>query len=278
MIKKFYLLLGVTLVLISCNEKKGTDTVTQTTDVTVKKPAATTLTYTLLNTFPHDTTSFTEGLLMHNGELFESSGAPEYLKQTRSMFGTVDLKTGKISVKGELDRNKYFGEGIAVLNNKLYQLTYENQTGFIYDATTFKGIGQFTYKNKEGWGLTTDGTSLIMSDGTSDLTYLDPNNQNVIKTLNVNTINYDLPDQLNELEYIEGFIYANVWRTNIIVKIDPNTGDIIGLLDLTDLVSMARKKYPNSLEMNGIAYDPQTKNIYISGKMWPDIYQLQLTK
>lgn len=271
-----YLLIFVVLILFSCEETKTPANTVQPETAIPKKPSAANLTYTLVNTFPHDTTSFTEGLLVYNDQLFESSGAPEYLKQTRSMFGTVDLKTGKISVKGEIDRNKYFGEGIAILNNKLYQLTYENQTGFIYDATTFKGMGQFTYRNKEGWGLTTDGTNLIMSDGTIDLTYLDPNNQNPVKTLNVNTINYDLPDQLNELEYIEGFIYANVWRTNMIVKIDPQTGDIVGLLDLTELASMAHKKYSNSLEMNGIAYDPKTKNIYISGKMWPETYVIQL--
>ncbi|MGZ4044080.1 MAG: glutaminyl-peptide cyclotransferase, partial [Bacteroidia bacterium] len=209
-------------------------------------------------------------------KLFESSGAPEYLKQTRSMFGIVNLKNGKIDVKGEIDRSRYFGEGIAILNGKLYQLTYENKIGFIYDITTFKTVGQFSFKNKEGWGLTTDGTNLIMSDGTSDLTYLDPNNQNVVKTLNVNTINYDLPDQLNELEYINGFIYANVWRTATIVKIDPTTGNIVGILDLSALEAKAKAKYNGCYEMNGIAYDPSEKKVLITGKMWPEIYKIEI--
>jgi glutaminyl-peptide cyclotransferase len=274
--KKYFLFALMLSIFYACHDPATQTNETRDTGTIAKKPLASNLSYTLVETFPHDTTSFTEGLLVHDGKLFESSGAPDYLKQTRSIFGVVDLKTGEIDVKGELDRNKYFGEGIAILNNKLYQLTYENQLGFIYDATTFKSLGQFSYKNKEGWGLTTDGNYLIMSDGTSDLTYLDPVNQNVVKTVNVNTINYDLPDQLNELEYINGFIYANVWRTNTILKIDPATGDISGILDLSELAARAVKKYKNCLEMNGIAYDPATKKIYISGKMWPDIYQIEL--
>lgn len=233
------------------------------------------ISYSLLQAFPHDTTCFTEGLVVHDGKLFESSGAPDNLPQTRSYFGIVNLKTGKIDIKGELDRKTYFGEGITVLNNKLFQLTYQNKTGFIYDASTFKNLGQFTYKNKEGWGLTSDGTYLIMSDGTSDLTYLDANTQSFVKTVSVNTDKYDMPDQLNELEYINGFIYANVWRTNTIIKINPADGKIAGLLELDALMAKAKNKHANSLEMNGIAYDSNAGKIYISGKMWPEIYQIQ---
>ncbi|MGZ3920842.1 MAG: glutaminyl-peptide cyclotransferase, partial [Bacteroidia bacterium] len=159
------LILLLFVLLFGCKNPPATDTVDHTEQVE-RKPLAKQLTYTLTETFPHDTTCFTEGLLVHDGKLFESSGAPEYLKQTRSMFGIVNLKNGKIDVKGEIDRSRYFGEGIAILNGKLYQLTYENKIGFIYDITTFKTVGQFSFKNKEGWGLTTDGTNLIMSDGT----------------------------------------------------------------------------------------------------------------
>ncbi|MCW3077638.1 MAG: hypothetical protein JWO32_2247 [Bacteroidetes bacterium] len=245
--------------------------------IAVKKKPAAVINYSLVEQFPHDTTSFTEGLLIYKGQLFESSGAPEYLKQTRSIFGTVNLTTGKINVKGELDRNKYFGEGIAILNNNLYQLTYQNQLGFIYDVNTFNSKGQFSFKNKEGWGLTTDGTNLIMSDGSSELTYLDAVNQNFIKSLTVNTIDYDLADQLNELEYINGFIYANVWRSNTIIKIDPANGNITGILDLTALAAKAKSKYKNALEMNGIAFDPATKLIYITGKMWPETFKISIS-
>jgi glutamine cyclotransferase len=194
------------------------------------------------------------------------------MPQTKSLFGIVDTATGKINVKAEIDRQKYFGEGISVFNNKIYFLTWQNQLGFIYDAKTFNAAGQFSFKNKEGWGLTNDGTNFIMSDGTSDLTYFEPVNFNYVKTLVVNTIDHDLPDQLNELEYIAGFIFANVWRTNKIVKIDPVSGNIVGILDLTSLASKAKEKYVNSQEMNGIAYDAASKRIFVTGKMWPEIY------
>lgn len=263
------------IALFSCNDPAETKKEEQETMPEIVQPLKT-ITYTLVEAYPHDTTSFTEGLLVHDGKLFESTGATENLPQTRSLFGIVNLKTGKIDVKAELDRKKYFGEGIAVLNDKIYQLTYQNQVGFIYAAKTFKKLGQFSYKNKEGWGLTSDGIDLIMSDGTSDLTFLEPKNLNFSKSINVNTINYDMPDQLNELEYINGFIYANIWRTNTIIKIDPATGKIAGSLDLSALTAKAKSKYKNSLEMNGIAFDPVTKNIYITGKMWPEIYRIEI--
>lgn len=269
---QIFLLLLLTIFLVGCNTpdvKKGTDVIAAT------EPPLAVINYTLSETFPHDTTCFTEGLLVHEGKLFESSGAPDNLPKTRSYVGIVNLKTGKIDIKAELDRKTYFGEGIAILNNKLFQLTYQNQTGFIYDASTFKNLGQFTYKNKEGWGLTTDGKFLIMSDGTGELTYLEATTQSFVKTLSVNTDMYDMPDQLNELEYINGFIYANVWRTNNIIKINPANGKIAGILDLSALMAKAKSKHANSLEMNGIAYDSFAKKIYISGKMWPETYQIQ---
>ncbi|MCE3226225.1 MAG: hypothetical protein K0S32_776 [Bacteroidetes bacterium] len=234
------------------------------------------LNYILHKTFPHDTTSFTEGLLVHEGKLLESTGAPDYMPQTRSVFGIIDTLTGKINVKAELDKKKYFGEGLSLFNNKIYYLTWQNQVGFMYDAKTFNPVGQFSFKNKEGWGLTNDGTNFIMSDGTSDLSYFEPVNFNFLKTLPVNTIDHDLPDQLNELEYIDGFIYANVWKTNKIVKIDPANGYILGILDLTQLASASKKKYPNSQEMNGIAYDPVSKRMFVTGKMWPEMYVITI--
>ncbi len=229
--------------------------------------------YSVLNYFPHDTTLFTEGFLFHNGELFESTGSPNELPQTKSLIGTDNLKTGNFSKKIELDKTKYFGEGIAFLNNKLYQLTYKSQTGFIYDANSFKEIGQFKYENKEGWSLTTDGKNLIMSDGTNKLTYLSPDNLKPVRILNV-TQNGMPQDSLNELEYIKGFIYANVWINNFIYKINPSTGDVVGKLDLSFLMKDARNKNPGVDVLNGIAYDSTSDKIYVTGKMWPDIYQI----
>ena len=229
--------------------------------------------YILVNTFGHDTTAFIEGFLFHNNQLLESTGDTEYLPETRSTFGVVNLEKGTLDVKVEIDKTLYFGEGIVVLNNKLYQVTYQNQVGFIYDATTFKKIGQFNYPNKEGWGLTTDGKNIIMSDGTYNLTYLDPNDQKVVKTLAVKEGGYGL-DHLNELEYIKGFIYANVWMTNYIVKINPENGEVVGKIELDDLNVRSRAKRPRCLEMNGIAYDSQTDKILVTGKMWPNIFEI----
>jgi glutaminyl-peptide cyclotransferase len=231
------------------------------------------MTYTLINTYPHDPTAFTEGLLFYGDKLLESTGAPDHLPQTRSTLGEVDLNTGKLNVKAELDKKIYFGEGIVVLNDKIYQVTWQNQKGFIYDAKTYRNIGQFSYPNKEGWGLTTDGKSIIMSDGTFNLTWINPETFAVEKELPVTKEGYGL-DRLNELEYIKGFIYANIWMSNLIVKIDAETGEVVGQMDLSDLYERARKINPQLSEMNGIAWDPQTGNVLVTGKMWPNIFEI----
>lgn len=231
------------------------------------------LPYTIVKKFPHDTTAFTEGLLFHQGKLLESTGAPEYLPYARSSFGWADLEKGKLEVKAELDKQKYFGEGIVVVQNNLYQLTYTNQVGFIYDATTFQQKGQFSYANKEGWGLTTDGKHLIMSDGTNRLTFLDAKDQHLVKTLEVTENGY-AADRLNELEYIKGYIYANVWMTNSVVKIDPANGQVVARLELDELTVQARANHRASLEMNGIAYDSLTNRVLLTGKFWPYVYEI----
>jgi len=232
-----------------------------------------TIEYTLAGTLPHDTLSFTEGLLFHDGKLFESTGSPEDFPGLRSVLGPVDPKTGKIDVKAELDPKTYFGEGIVFLNNKIYQLTYKNQVGFIYDAKTYKQLGRFSFNSKEGWGMTTDATSLIMSDGTNVLTYLDPQTLKVTKTLNVTNGGY-AEDYLNELEYIKGSIYANVWMKNYVVKIDPASGKVTGLLNFASLTDDAKRKYRNAEVLNGIAYDSIADKIYVTGKLWKDLYQV----
>lgn len=261
-----------TFVLItSCsNESKPTETSSINTTTVKETP---TINYSLISTLPHDTTSYTQGLLISNGHIFESTGSPINQKQTRSVFGILDTTTGKINIKAELDRTKYFGEGIVIIKNKVYQLTWKNQIGFIYDAKTFKPQGQFSFVNKEGWGLTTDGTYIIMSDGTNVLTYLDPINLKIIKTINVSNNGY-AEDYLNELEYIKGHIYANVYQKNYIVKIDPTNGNVVGILDLSSLDNKAKLKSPGAEVLNGIAFDSISNKIYVTGKLWPDIYQI----
>jgi glutamine cyclotransferase len=234
--------------------------------------------YVFINSYPHDITSFTEGFLVHNGSLFESTGGMKELPQTKSLFGIVDLTTGNIDTKVEIDKVKYFGEGITFLNGKVFQLTYTTKIGFIYDAISFEKIKEFQFPNDEGWGLTTDGTSLIMSDGTNILTYLDPNTFQVIKTVSVTASGYRIKKlNLNELEYIKGFVYANIWPTSTIAKIDQIDGKVVGKLDLDSLAHEARKIYSRSLEMNGIAYDSIADRIFVTGKLWPKIYEIKLS-
>lgn len=268
---KQYILSSFLLLLLgSCNNN------TTGEDNTTTEPAVTTpvINYTVAKYYVHDTSLFTEGLLFHNGQLFESTGSPEELPNTRSMIGITDLKTGKFTKKVEIDKSKYFGEGIVFFNNKLFQLTYKNQLCFIYDANTFKKTGEFTYANKEGWSLTTDGSSLIMSDGTNVLTYIDPVKYTPTKILSVTENGYPV-DKLNELEFIKGFIYANIWLTDYIVKIDPSSGAVVGKIDLSSLTNEAKNKNPNADVLNGIAYDSTTDKVYVTGKLWPVIYEVQ---
>lgn len=197
------------------------------------------------------------------------------MPQTESVLGILDLETGQIDTKVKLDRDIYFGEGSTILKDKIYQLTYKNQKGFVYDAKTFEQIQTFDFESREGWGLTNDSTNLIMSDGSNRLIYLSPENFQVVKTLEVkrgNTLQYSI----NELEYIKGFIYANIYQTNQIVKINPANGDIIGILDLGTLVNQLRIENPNIAELNGIAYRASTETLFITGKLWPHIYELKL--
>ena len=211
--------------------------------------------------------------MVHNGQIFESTGSPEEFPDAESLVGIIDPKTGKMDQKIRLDKEKYFGEGIVFLKDKLYQLTYLNQKGFIYDAATFKKTGEFSFASRQGWSLTTDGVHLIMDDSSDVLTFLDPATFKPVKTLKV-TIGGMPRDSLNELEYIKGYIYANVWLTNNILKIDPATGKVVGQLDMGSIVADARNKNPRADVLNGIAYDSASDKIYVVGKRWPNIYQI----
>ncbi|MEQ9376965.1 MAG: glutaminyl-peptide cyclotransferase [Imperialibacter sp.] len=217
---------------------------------------------------PHDTGSFTEGFVVHNGKLYESTG-----EEGHSWFGVLNIKTGKPEKKVDL-AEEYFGEGITILNNKVYQLTWKNKQGFVYDLNTFEKVNEFTYET-EGWGLTHDGKDLIMSDGKSSLFYLDSASLKVIKTLPV-TYQGQPVTMINELEYVNGYIFANIWQTNSIVKIDPADGEVIGVLDLSALAEQARIKNPEVDVLNGIAWYEGTKSLLVTGKYWPTIYALKL--
>lgn len=231
--------------------------------------------YSVMKLLPHDTTAFTEGLLFHDGQLYESTGTDSDMPESRkSLFGPVDTGTGKIHPKVEIDRKKYFGEGIAFIDGKVYQLTYKTKVGFVYDATTFKKLGEFTFPSKEGWGMTTNGKDLIMSDGSSNITWLDPDNFKTVKTLTV-TDNNGPVSNVNELELIHGFLYANQWQTDYIMKIDTSSGKVVGRLDLNSIASEVRNKFPGAEVLNGIAYNPASGLVYVTGKLWPNIYEIK---
>jgi len=231
--------------------------------------------FEIISIYAHDMNSFTEGFFFDNKTLFESTGSPNDLPDTKSVFGILDLKTGSIDVKAELDKNLFFGEGIAKSKDKIFQLTYKNKIGFIYNSKTFKQIGTFQFENEEGWGLasTEDGT-LIMSDGTNILTFVNPHGFKVISRIHV--LDNEKPVyNLNELEYVDGYIYANVYTTSKIVKINPSNGKVIKTMNLDALSQEAKSRFTGALEMNGIAYNKIKKTFLVTGKMWPCVFEIK---
>ena len=244
----------------------------------VAAPAA--IQYNVLNVYPHDTTSYTQGLMVHNGQLYEGTGGSPQYSHYKSWVGKVDLASGKVTGKVPLE-NQYFGEGITVLGDKLYQLTWTSNKGFIYDLSTMKKLQEFPLKT-EGWGITTDSTNLIVSDGSSNLYYLNPTDFSTVKILGVNDNNGPV-NNLNELEYINGYIYANKYQSNYILKIDPSNGQVVGRADMGGLLEKYAKenakedKYNNGEGvLNGIAYDAASGKIYITGKLWPKLFEITL--
>jgi glutamine cyclotransferase len=183
----------------------------------------------------------------------------------------VDLTTGNVQQEVMLP-SEYFGEGTTIVNNTIIQLTWQSHIGFIYDKTTFSLLGNFSY-NMEGWGLTFDGKQLIMSDGSDNLYFLDPTNFQLIGQVAVQDGNNTVVN-INELEYINGEVYANIWQTNTIAIINPQTGQVIGWIDLTGLLS-ENNSNPNAV-LNGIAYDQNTNRLFVTGKDWPSLYQIEL--
>ena len=228
------------------------------------------ISFSVTAAYPHDKSAFTQGLVIYKGELFESTG-----QEGSSWISTVDITTGASEKKINLDA-RYFGEGITILNNKIYQLTWKNKTGFVYDASTFKQLNNFNYQT-EGWGLTHDGSNLIMSDGTSRLYFLDTVTFKIVKSLQIEDSNGPV-NYLNELEYANGLIYANIWQTSRIAQIDLKDGKVLGYLDLAILTDQARSLNPAADVLNGIAWHSETKSLLITGKYWPNLFVLKLAQ
>jgi glutamine cyclotransferase len=267
-ILKFILSVTATIVLIACSAGQVTSRQEASQADGTKSPAGVpTFTYEVIKTYPHDPEAYTQGLVFHQDVLFESTGL-----NGRSSIRRVDLSTGKVLKKVEL-APQFFGEGLALLNGRAYQLTWQSQRGFIYDLTEFGLINTFSYTG-EGWGLTHDGRSLIMSDGTPRIRFLKPDNFAVERVINVSDGAAPI-SQINELEYIKGEIYANIYMTERIARIDPQSGKVTAWINLSGLLSPEDRTRPVDV-LNGIAYDEARDRLFVTGKYWPKLFEIKL--
>jgi glutaminyl-peptide cyclotransferase len=222
----------------------------------------------VVHTYPHDTTAFTEGLFYLNGFLYESTGLEQH-----STIRKVRLETGEVVQKIDIPP-QYFGEGIVNWHGKLLSLTWTSHVGFVYDLASFKLRGQFRYEG-EGWALTQDGRQIIMSDGTPELRFLNPTTLEETRRLTV-TLDGRPIRNVNELEWVKGEIYANVWQTNWIVRVDPTDGHVVGIVNLAGLLGPDVKVEGPDGVLNGIAYDAKADRLFVTGKNWPKVFEIRL--
>jgi glutamine cyclotransferase len=249
-------------------EKPGVQA--KSADSTVKPTKTVNLKYQIVREFPHDSNAFTQGLVFYKGLLIESTG-----QHGVSSLRKIDPKTGNVLKRIGLDV-QFFAEGITILEDKVYQLTWESGICFVYDATTFKKLSTFTYFG-EGWGLSQNGKFILFSDGSNSIRYIDPNGFRFDKTVLVSDENAMPVFNLNELEYVKGELWANIWQSNRIARINPETGDVTGWLDLTELrdrITISR----NTDVLNGIAYDEDKDEFYVTGKNWNKMFVLKITE
>jgi glutamine cyclotransferase len=251
----------------SCQTNAEADNTQQEKLQAIQEPVN--IPFQVLNIFPHDTSSYTQGLIWYEGKLWEGTGW-----KTESKLLLTDYKTGKAIKSVKLPDNE-FGEGITILNNKIYQLTWEDHKVYVYNLKTLKQEKVFDWPY-EGWGITTDGKALLISTGGSNLYWVDPSTFKITKTLGVSD-NNGYVDSINELEWINGFIYANKYLTDYILKIDPSSGLVVGKLNLTGLLQQNNQPIvANTDVLNGIAFNPTTGNLLITGKRWPALFELKL--
>lgn len=258
------------LLLAACGDADQPSTENPATEAPGNAPA--TMSYTLIKEYPHDTGAFTQGLVWHHHALLEGTG-----QKGESNVRRVDLATGKVLQQTRND-SAIFGEGVAVLGGKLYQITWQNKLGYVYDAATLKKEKEFALQT-DGWGLTTDGKELILSDGSSNLYFLDPTT--LKETHRVGVYDHLGPrSNINELEYIKGYVYANVWQTDNIIKIDPVSGRIVAVADLSDLKNRGgiQPRYDGTGPdvLNGIAWDSSGNRLFVTGKYWPKLFEIKL--
>ncbi|MCC9076139.1 glutaminyl-peptide cyclotransferase [Litorilinea aerophila] len=223
--------------------------------------------YRVVNVYPHDPNAFTQGLVFFDGFLYEGTGL-----RGRSSLRKVELESGQVLQQVDLP-DQYFGEGIALWEDRIFQLTWQARVGFVYDRESFSLLEEFAYAT-EGWGLTQDGTHLIMSDGTANLYFLEPTTLEVVRQVEVRDGAQPVT-RLNELEYVEGEIYANIWQTDRIARIDPASGQVVAWVDLAGLLPPADRGQPVDV-LNGIAYDSEAKRLFVTGKLWPKLFEIEL--
>ncbi|HMF57319.1 MAG TPA: glutaminyl-peptide cyclotransferase [Pyrinomonadaceae bacterium] len=256
---RFYSLIALLLVLflLACGEQSAT------------ARGVPVYTYEVVNNWHHDPEAYTQGLIFYDGFLYESTGL-----NGQSSLRKVDLTSGKVIQQVKVPE-EFFAEGMTIFRGRIFQLTWKHNKGFIYNLEDFQKAGEFTYEG-EGWGLTHDDESLIMSDGTSRIRFLDPTSFKVKRTINVTDSNHPITE-LNELEYIRGEIYANIWETDRIARIDPRTGKVTGWIDLTGLLHVEDSSQPVDV-LNGIAYDTEHDRLFVTGKLWPKLFEIRFKK
>jgi glutamine cyclotransferase len=223
--------------------------------------------YRIVKTYPHDSNAFTQGLEYRDGVLYEGTGMPG-----RSSVRKVTLATGSVVQKFDVPQ-PFFGEGITVLNQQIFELTYTTQTGFVYDKATLRVLRSFNYPG-EGWGLTNDGKQLYMSDGSSQIRVWDPATLKEVRRITVKDGTKEIRE-LNELEFVKGEIYANVWHEDRIARISPADGKVLGWIDLSNILPKAERPDPEAV-LNGIAYDAAGDRLFVTGKLWPKIFEIKL--
>ncbi len=262
------------LCILACkNNDKGAETVPESTTGGI--PEAVNIPYTIVNVYPHDTSAYTQGLEFVKDVLIESTGRYGF-----SSLRKVNPVSGKVLTLKKLD-NSAFGEGVTVLRDTIYQLTWREHLVYVYDAKDLRLIRQMSWTG-EGWGITNDGKSLMISDGTDKIYVVDPSNLKLQRVLSV-TDNLGPMNNLNELEYVNGHLFANRYGYNFIVRIDPGNGHVTGKMDFTDILKKYSKsdltnvnKNADEAVLNGIAWDPIKKKMYVTGKLWPDLFELQM--
>jgi glutamine cyclotransferase len=226
-------------------------------------------TFRIIHSFPHDARAFTQGLAYRDGFLYEGTGL-----NGRSSLRKVRLETGEVVQRVDLTSG-FFGEGIALLKNEVIQLTWKSEKAFVYNLSDFHKLREFSYSG-EGWGATSRGNEIFMSDGTDEIRVLDGSTFHEKRRLKVRDGGAPVTE-LNELEFVEGEIFANVWQTNRIARISPQTGKVVGWIDLTGLLNPMYRLDPEAV-LNGIAYDPVKKRLFVTGKLWPEIFEIQLVR